>query len=208
MCKDPIKINMGFADEQFPAGIHMCMIYNSEKERQKIISKYLEAGLSTGEKVAYFAAEMSPEQIREWLVEMGIKIHDFEKTGSFKVTSAAETYYPTGRFEPEEMLNNLKRFYETAKDEHYPASRVTGEMVWALKGVPGSDRLMEYESKLNDLLAEYPVAAMCQYDANKFDGAIILDCLKVHPYMIVHGQIVRNPYYMKTDEFLKELAVR
>jgi len=204
MCQNQENVDMGFTDEQFPAGTHMCLIYNNEEERQKIISKYLEGGLFTGEKVAYFAEEMSPDQIREWLAEMGIEIPDSEKTDSFRVTSTAETYYPTGIFEPEEMLNNLKNFYETAKEENYPASRVTGEMSWALKGIPGSDRLMVYESKLTDVLAKYPVTAICQYDANKFDGATILECLEVHPYMIVHGQIVRNPYYMKTDDFLKE----
>lgn len=79
-------------------------------------------------------------------------------------------------------------------------------MSWALKGVPGSDRLMEYEARVNDLLVKYPVTAICQYDARKFDGATILQCLKVHPHMIVHGQIIRNPYYMKTEDFLKEYS--
>jgi len=46
---------------------------------------------------------------------MGIEIADSEKTGSFSVTSTAEAYHPTGIFEPEHMLNNLKNFYETAK---------------------------------------------------------------------------------------------
>ena len=208
MCKNQKNVNMGFTDEQFSAGTHMCMIYHSDEERQKIISKYLEGGISTGEKVAYFADEMSPDQVREWLAEMGVEIPDPDKTGNFSITSTAETYHPTGIFKPEEMLNNLKIFYESAKEENYPASRVSGEMTWALKGVSGSDRLMEYEAKVNDVLVKYPVTAICQYDANKFDGATILDCLKVHPYMIVHGQIVRNPYYIKTEDFLKELAAR
>ncbi len=72
MCQNQENVDMGFTDEQFPAGTHMCLIYNNEEERQKIISKYLEGGLFTGEKVAYFAEEMSPDQIREWLAEMGI----------------------------------------------------------------------------------------------------------------------------------------
>lgn len=208
MCQNQKTVNMGFTDEQFHAGTHMCMIYNSEEERQKIISKFLEGGLSTGEKVGYFVDEMSPDQIREWLAGMGVELPDSEKTDSFSVTSTAETYHPTGIFEPEHMLNNLRTFYETAKEENYPASRVTGEMSWTLKGIPGSDQLMVYEAKLNDVLEKYPVTAICQYDANKFDGATILECLQVHPYMIVHGQIVRNPYYMKADDFLKERAAR
>jgi hypothetical protein len=28
----------------------------------------------------------------------------------------------------------------------------------------------------------------------------------VHPYMVAQGQIVRNPFYMRSEEFLAELA--
>ena len=206
MCEKHLTIKMGFTDEEFPVGSHMCLIYSNEEERKKIISKYLGAGNSSEEKVAYFADEMSPEEIKKWLSEMGISMPPEDKKDSFSVTSTADTYHPDGTFNPSEMLDTLKVFYKTAKAEGYTASRVTGEMSWALKEIPSSDRLMEYEARVNDLLVEYPVTAICQYDARKFDGATILQCLKVHPYMIVHGQIVRNPYYMKTEDFLKEYS--
>ena len=204
MSTNQTTVNMGFTDEQFPAGTHMCLVYSNEEERKMIISKYLEAGNLSGEKVAYFADEMSPEEVKKWLEEMGIHMPPKDKKDSFGVTSTTETYHPDGIFNPDEMLNNLKVFYDTAEEAGYPASRLSGEMSWALKGIPGSDRLMEYEARVNDLLVEYPVTAICQYDANKFDGATLFECLKVHPYMIVKGQIVRNPYYMKTEDYLKE----
>jgi hypothetical protein len=37
---------------------------------------------------------------------------------------------------------------------------------------------------------------------------IILQCQKVHPYLIPHGQVVRNPYYMNAEDFLKEQALK
>jgi hypothetical protein len=61
---------------------------------------------------------------------------------------------------------------------------------------------MEYEALVNEVVITHPVTAVCQYDANKFSGSTILDVLKVHPMMIVHGQIVRNPYYIKPQDFL------
>jgi hypothetical protein len=74
-------------------------------------------------------------------------------------------------------------------------------MGWALKNMPGSDRLMEYESLVNRVVVTHPVTAVCQYDANRFDGATILKCLEVHPYMIVHGLVVHNPYYITPEEY-------
>ena len=208
MCKNQSTVNMGFTDEKFQAGTHMCLIFSDEEERKEIISKFMEGGNSSGEKVTYFADDMSPEEVKTWLKEKGVEIPVHGKEDSFSVVKTADTYHPDGTFEPEKMLENLRVFHREAKKEGYPSSRVTGEMSWALKGIPGSERLMEYEAKVNEVLVEYPVTAICQYDVNKFDGATILQCLKVHPHMIVRGQIVRNPYYMKTEDFLKELAIK
>lgn len=58
------------------------------------------------------------------------------------------------------------------------------------------------------MLETHPVTAICQYDANRFDGDTILQCLEVHPYMIVRGQVVQNPFYMKPEEFIERHPIR
>ena len=192
---------MGFTKETFPAGTHMCLIYSNENERRKIIGKFLESGIIDKEKVAYFVDMMKPEEVREWLLQMDIELPDDAR---FSVQVAENTYCPDGVFVPDKMLNTLRHFYDQAKEDGFTNARVSGEMSWALRGIPGSGRLMEYEALVNDVLVTHPVTAMCQYDANKFNGATILDVLKVHPMMVVHGQIVHNPYYMKPQDFLKD----
>ncbi len=62
---------MGFSDERFPRGTHMCLIFDDENERRKLIGKFLQAGLGEGEKVAYFADTMTPAEVTTWLREMG-----------------------------------------------------------------------------------------------------------------------------------------
>jgi len=193
--------NMGFTSEMFPAGTHMCLIYSQESERRKIIGKFLESGLLAQEKVAYFADTLSPDEVRSWLLNMGI---DLPESDGFSITDAVKTYSPSGEFVPETMLNTLREFYGQAKRSGYPNARASGEMSWALKGIPGSERLMEYEALINEVLITHPVTAICQYDANRFSGGTILDVLKVHPMMVVHGQIVQNPFYMKPQDFLKD----
>ncbi|MFC1747196.1 MEDS domain-containing protein [Pseudomonadota bacterium] len=220
MC-DKHNIDVGFSQERFPAGTHMCLIYSNEDERRDVIAKYLKAGLDNNEKVGYFADMMSTPEIARWLAGYGIEIPPDPESNlktskestqnnnaNFVCTNALDTYCPSGKFVPETMLNNLRTAYEQAREQQFPGIRVSGEMSWALKGVPGAERIMEYEALVNDVLATHPVTAICQYDANRFDGGTILDVLKVHPMMIVHGQIVKNPYYMKSQDFLADYHQR
>ena len=48
------EIDLGFTKEHFPEGIHMCLIYDREEDRQKIVSEYMAAGFKQGEQVCYF----------------------------------------------------------------------------------------------------------------------------------------------------------
>jgi hypothetical protein len=52
-----------------------------------------------------------------------------------------------------------------------------------------------------------PVTAVCQYDARSFDGAVIMDILKVHPLMVIRGSVIHNPFFIKPEEFLDEKAI-
>jgi hypothetical protein len=104
------------------------------------------------------------------------------------------------------MIDTVGAAYDRSIREGYAGARLTGEMTWSTRGLPGSENLAEYECRLNILLRTVPTTAVCQYDAQRFDGATLYDILSVHPMMIVHGQVVRNPYYVEAEVFLASLA--
>lgn len=195
-------ISLGFTTELFPAGAHMCYIYNDDQERHELISRFVESGLQAHEKVGYFVDLMSPEEMRAQLRESGIDLPPEMDEREFSITRALDTYCPDGRFVPERMLQNLRSMRSSSLDEGYAGARASGEMSWALRGVPGSERLIEYEALINTVVREYPTTAICQYDARRFDGATLFDVLNVHPMMIIRGQVVRNPYYVEPEIFL------
>lgn len=67
------EMDMGFTQEVIPECHHLCLIYDSEEERQKIVSEYLAAGLKRGEIVRYFADTTAPDDIYAWLSELGLE---------------------------------------------------------------------------------------------------------------------------------------
>lgn len=202
-------ISLGFTAESFPAGTHMCYIYNDDTERRGVVSKYVESGLAAREKVSYFVDLVSPEDLPAQLSTLAIDLPPDIDARGLSITLALDTYCPDGTFLPERMLENLRSMYTSSIDEGYAGARVTGETTWTLRGVPGSARLIEYEALINTVVRTYPTTVICQYDARRFDGATLFDVLNVHPMMIIRGQVVRNPYYVAPDHFLAtHLAAR
>ncbi len=195
------EIDLGFTHETFPGCIHMCLIYDDEEQRQEIVSQYLAAGLKRGEVVRYFTDRTPPQNVRAWLAGLGIDVQKAEACGAFGITQAESSYCPVGRLVPQQVVDNARSRHRMAQQAGYTASRACGEMTWALRDIPGSDRLLEYETLLNAIPPTFPFTGMCQYDARLFGGITLFQVLQVHPYMIAQGQIVRNPFYVRPEEF-------
>lgn len=201
-------IDLGFTKERFPQGAHMCLIYDREEERQEIVSEYLATGLKQGEQVRYLTDTTTPADVHSWLLDMGVELPEARENGPFSISRAESAYCPNGHFDPPEYIAAMPPRFNRSKAAGYHGMRSCGEMTWTLNGIPGSERLLEYEALLNTVNSDYPFSGMCQYDARRFDGATLLNVLKVHPWMIVRGKIVQNPYYISPQEFLDELKSR
>ncbi len=195
MCHPDTRISLGFCSGTYPVGTHICLIYRDEQERRRIVRRFVESGLADEEEVFYFADTPEKPDVVSWLEEMDVDTALSERTSNLRVDRALTTYCPHGSFDPCEMTDTLRRTYDASRSAGFVHSRVSGEMSWALHELPGSERLVEYEAMVNDVLVTHPITAMCQYDANRFDGDTVFRALQVHPYMVMGGQIVRNPYY-------------
>ena len=198
------KISLGFTNQQFEAGVHICQIFNEDDERHGALVNYIISGLKSGENTACFSEKENESTLSEFFEKNGFKYKEVENSGEFTLSKTAEVYFEGGTFEPERMLNLLRAFYENSVNQNRSGARVIGEMTPEVEHVPGGSRLMEYESKVSLLLKKYPVNAVCQYDARSFDGSTILDILKVHPYMIVRGSVVTNPFFIQPEEYLSK----
>jgi hypothetical protein len=201
-------INLGFGDLICNNGMHFAGLYETEKERDEIILGFLSQGDREGDLNLYCPAERSKEdfisQYSESFPELMEHLHD---TGTFRISSARELYYPDGEFSPEIMDKNLNAFWEDSQKDGRRNIRATAEMVWALEAAPGLIKLMAYESRLNYFIPGKSWISICLYNMNKFDGATIMQVLRTHPWTISRGGIItENPYYLEPDTWLEQYA--
>jgi len=77
-----------------------------------------------------------------------------------------------------------------------------GEMTWVLTKLPGIEKLMDYEAKLNYFFPGSRSKAICQYNETKFNPDILLDVIYSHPVVGLYGSLFQNPYYISPELFL------
>ncbi len=189
------KIQMGFCEGDFSSNAHMCLIYKNDEERKSVIKKFITAGFECNERIEYFYDVWNEKQIQNELINAGVERSNVENLSQLRFYQANQAYHPDGYFSPESMWQKLCNCFNNGIQDGYEGVRLSGEMTWSLKNVPGSEKLIEYESGINQLINSHPMAIICQYDANQFNGATLMEVLRVHPYMIAQSRIVINPYY-------------
>ena len=196
------KTKLGFTDEEFNQGVHICQIYNTEEERIETLDKFIASGLTEHECTACFSDKETIDHLSSNLHDKEINLEENIKEGDFSLSGVNEIYFTENKFNPERMLGLLTDFFLESHKKNYSGARVIGEMTPKVKDVAGGNRLLEYESRVSLLQKKYPISAVCQYNANEFDGATIMNILKVHPLMIVKGNIIHNPFFIPPEEFL------
>jgi hypothetical protein len=201
---DP-TISLGFTNQKFPAGVHVCQIISADDERQESLLKFLLAGLQAGERACCFSEQVNEAILKEFLANYGISLNDVIDSGAFMLSGTRYIYFHDNRFDPDRMLAMLKKYHEESESQGFTAARVIGEMLPEVQNLPGGHRLLEYESRVSQLLRKHPVTTVCQYDARLFDGATIMDILKVHPWMVVRGSVVHNPFHIPPEEYLNSI---
>jgi PAS domain S-box-containing protein len=184
-------------------GDHVCCIYDTDEEHRNIVTPFLRKGLERNEKVVYIVDARDKKTIINYLKTDGVDVEHYQKKGQFSILTSTDTYLKGGVFEPDWMISILSSDTQKALDEGYTALRVTGEMSWALRGLPGSERLIEYENKLNTFLPGSRCLAICQYDRRQFDAGILLNVLLTHPFVFIGANLYHNFYYTSPNDILK-----
>lgn len=187
--------------QRLAPGQHVCFIYETEEEHRRVLTAFLRQGLERNEKVLYITDVHDPVAILSYLQNNGLDTTSHVARGQLSILVPEETYLQGGFFDPQRMIARLQAETEQALAEGFTALRISGEMTWALRQLPGSERLVEYEAKLN---ASWPgqCLGMCQYDRRRFDADILLDMLRTHPFVIVDKQLYENFHYIPPQKLL------
>lgn len=177
-------------------GDHLCCIYKTEEEQREVLTPFLRQGLEQGEKVLYIVDSHTPDTVLSYLRNDELDVEAYLPSGQLVILSSDDFYMHRGLFDPDRLIALLEQETDRALAEGYPALRITGQMTWSLRGLPGCERLIEYEARLNEFFPGSQCSAICQYDRRRFSPEVLLKVLGTHPISIIGMDIYDNIYYI------------
>jgi hypothetical protein len=195
-------VDFGIPGLQVSSGDHVCAFYQGQAERSDVLLPFLRAGLAAGDKCI---CVMDPSDLDAVVGDLGAGLVDgrAQLDHQLDVLPVDLVYLRTGAFVPDLMLDFWDEAVSSAlEDDGFSFVRAVGDTTWALRSPGAVDDLIVYESRLNRFLPLYPQLILCLYDVTRFTGEMIVDAVKTHPKVLIHGAIVENPDYLEPEEFL------
>jgi len=179
---------------------HICAFFSSRQEEYDTLIPYIRDGLDSGEDVLNVLDASRLTDHRERLAAAGLTPDD----PRLLLASSEETYLAGGRFDMGRTISFVTNHLADAA-AHGRCIRTAGWMDWVHREAPGTERVMEYESRMNILVPTFDRTFMCVYDLTKLSGAMMADVMATHPYVILKGQIRQNSFYVPPEVYLREL---
>ena len=187
---------------------HVCGFFNGPEEEYRVLLPFVREGLANHEKALHIWDPQQREQHVRRLDEAGIPVASRERDGQLAILSTHDVYLEGGSFNPDRMLTTFKGALAQGKAQGYSRMRILGHTDWFFEGHPGAAQFLEFEMKVNAVLAADRQVAVCVYDINKLSARLMMEILRAHPLTIVGGVLHENPFFTPPEEYLRVLAAQ
>jgi hypothetical protein len=206
--KRPGHNSVHFAGGMVRDHCHICAFFNAPDEEHKVLRSFIKDGLDAGEKGFHIVDPDLRDDHLKRLAQADINVEQAVATGQLEVRAWQDAYLRGDRFDQDAMLASVDEVLQSNAAAGYSRTRIVAHMEWALLDKPGVDDLLEYETRVNYVLAKYHDPVICTYDLSKFSASLAIDVMRTHPMVIIGGVLRENPFFVPPDQFLVELRDR
>src|SRR5689334_22958733 len=196
-----MTVPLGLPGLSIHLGDHVCAFHRGSRARQDILTSFVRAGLSAGDKCICVLDGTDPEVL---VAALGDAVAGASQRDDppLEIYRSQEAYLAGGAFSVEAMLAFWDEKVGPAIAAGYRLARAAGEMTWSVRQMPGVTDLVVYEAELNRFMPRYPQVILCLWDLEVTSGEVLVDMLKTHPRVLIGGIVWDNPYYIEPAEFL------
>lgn len=180
----------------YQQGDHVCTLYSSPEEQLAAATEYIRGGLQRGERCLYVCCEHDVPSFRAALCAAGIDAEADERRGALVLLRKEDGHLTGGSFDPDRMIHMLELAVNDALAAGFTGLCAAGDMLWVLDGAPGTERLAEYEARLNAFYLSHRALGLCLYHRERLPPETLDHGIATHAYVRVAGPILlENPFY-------------
>jgi hypothetical protein len=187
---------------------HICAFFNGMDEHYRVLRSFIRDGFENGERGFHLVDPERRDDHMERLAAVGIDVDEAISSGQLEVHPWEDGPLHGERFDQDTWLAGFEDVLRSGPASGYAKTRFLAQMEWALVDLPGIEDMIEFETRVNDVVPKYDDLVICAYDLSKFGASTVMYALRTHPVVIVGGLLQENPFYVDPEEFLLELRER
>jgi hypothetical protein len=184
---------------------HICAFFTSMDEHYRVLQSFIKDGFDQGDKTFHLIDPERREDHLRRLADAGIDVEEATASGQLEVHPWEDGPLHGERFDQDTWLAGFEAVLQSGPASGYTKTRFLAQMEWALVDLPGTDDLIEFETRVNYVVPKYEDSVICSYDLSKFGASTVMYALRTHPVVIIGGLLQENPFYVDPDQLLREL---
>jgi excisionase family DNA binding protein len=174
---------------------HISLHYSHEEEQFRMLRLYLLKYVRLCAPILYIYDSTPRARLMSLMRSEGVDPDELTRRGVLRATPSSEAYLRDGGFSADAMLAFVEKSVQEMLSGGKSSALITGEMSWYFSAADGVSGILDYERRVNRLADKYPqVTMLCQYDIDRFDSAMTLGTLCVHPVVELPDRTVRGYY--------------
>jgi len=181
---------------------HACLIYDTPQQRLAATVGWVGDAVRRNERSVYLCNDVMRLETIAALREAGMGPERLD-SGQVVIVTERAPFCDDGLFTAEAMLAFIGAEIDRASAEGFTGLRASAEMTWVLGNELETMRVLECESRINEILPHVPATVLCQWDRTAFEPMIMLEVLHTHPRVLVGDEVLDNiAYFVPTAEYL------
>jgi anti-anti-sigma regulatory factor len=162
-------------------GDHVCLPFGTDEQLQTHVRGFTAAGLTDRQRVMIFTQAVTAADMAHWLRCQNRAFAAALASGQLQVHCPDDVQLSGGCFDPHRMMTVFAQATDRTYAEGYRGLRVTVDMTWALRDLPGVEQLFDFEAAANRLFPDRRLIGVCAYDRRRFDTASMERACAAHP---------------------------
>lgn len=194
-----------------PWGTHFCQFYATSQDLIETLVPYFKAGLEGNEFCMWVtSAPLQREEALAALRAASPEMDRYLETGQIEILDYSQWYTPTGRFDADAVLQGWSEKLANARQRGLAGLRLSGNTFWLEQSTWNDFKL--YEEKINRVIGELNMLALCTYSLEKCGAREILDVVSNHQFALIKNQgqweIIESAEHKKMEQALRESEER